>query len=495
MREIINQLKIGKKKEVLVIGEIMLDEYLIGNAERISSEAPIPVIKELSYEYCIGGAGNAAANCFEVGLKTTVVSIIGDSDFAGQKLVALFKDMKMSISGLIKSKERKTTYKKRIISKNQQLLCIDIEDVNPLSKNEFKLICDKIDQQLKPEMVVLISDYDRGLVTPELVSYVIKKASALNCLIMADPSGPNYEKYRGVHYIKPNLKEINEMVHCFNLNKDADLLKNGLAICKLLECKGLFVTLGEKGIQFVSPEKQVFSPTLAKEIYGLAGAGDTVFAYLTLGMSCNLPIETCLKLANKAAAVAVSHVKTYTVGLDELIDKEIEFSEKIYTEWSHVKIELDWQSLGNKKVVFTNGCFDILHAGHIHLLKDAKKMGDFLIVGLNSDESIKKLGKGQDRPINSFADRAIVIAALGMVDFVVEFNHSSPKELLEYLKPDIFVKGGDYAPEKVQDSELFRNFIDESEVVKKYGGVVKAVSLIAGLSTTNILKKINGNQI
>lgn len=495
MKEIINQLKASKKKEILVIGEIMLDEYMMGSAERISSEAPIPVIKEQSYEYCIGGAGNAAANCAEVGLKTTVISLVNDSDFAGQKLISLFKERKMPTNGLVRSKDRKTTYKKRILSKNQQLLCIDIEDSTLLSKSEFRALCDKIDQTIKPEMVILVSDYDRGMITAELISYIIKKASEFNCIIMADPSGPDYEKYKGIHYIKPNQRELSEMVDYFRLDPSADLIKNGIDICNIIKCEGLFVTLGEKGIQFISQDKQIASPTVAKEIYGLAGAGDTVFAYLALGISCSLPIKTCLVLANKAAAVAVSHVKTYSVGLDELIDKEIDFSEKIYTEWSHLKIELDWQSLGQKKVVFTSGCFDILHAGHVHLLKKAKKMGDILIVGLNSDESIKKLAKGADRPINSFTNRATVIAALGMVDFVVEFNNNSPKELLEYLKPDVFVKGGDYQSINAKNSELFKNFNNECETVKKYGGSIEMVDLVAGLSTTNILKKLNDNQI
>lgn len=492
MKEIINQLKLFKKKEVLVIGDVMVDEYVVGNVERISSEAPIPVVKEVSHDYCIGGAGNVAANCVEIGFKATIISIINDSDFAGQKILSLLKNSKMPISGIIKSKSRKTTHKKRIVSKNQQLLCLDSEDVKPLSKSELKLACEKIDLLMKPSMVILISDYDRGFITPEFVEYIIKKASILKCLVMVDPSGPDYLKYKGADYIKPNLKEFNEILSFLNLNVSNDIIKNGLEVCKKIQCKGLFVTMGERGIQYISPELRLNSPTQAKEIYGLAGAGDTVFAYLALCVSCNLPFDISLMIANKAAAIAVSHVRTYTVGLDELINKEIEFSEKIFTEWPHLKIELDWQSLGKKKVVFTSGCFDILHAGHVYLLKEAKKLGDILVVGINSDESIKRLGKGSGRPVNVFENRANIVAALGMVDFVVKFDQSSPKELLEYLRPDVFVKGGDYVASKnSKNDELFKNFIDECDVVKKYGGAIKMIELIPDLSTTNIIKKIN----
>lgn len=495
MKEIIDQLKSMKKREILVVGDVMLDEYIIGNAERISSEAPIPVVREQSHDYCIGGAGNAAANCLEIGFKVTVVSLINDTDFAGQKIISLLKEAKMPTSGLVKSKERRTTHKKRIVAKNQQLLCLDAEDAKSLTKNEFKSACEKIDLLLKPGMIVLISDYDRGFITQELVSYIIKRASMINCVVMVDPSGPDYSKYKGSHYIKPNLKEFNEMLDCLKLRSSDDLIKNALEVCKMLQCNGLFITMGENGIKFVSPDLLAHAPTQVKEICGLAGAGDTVFAYLALGISCNLPIDTCLRLANKAAAIAISHVRTYSVGLDELIDKDIEFSEKIFTEWSHLKIELDWQNLGKKNVVFTSGCFDILHAGHVYLLKEAKKLGDILVVGLNSDESIKRLGKAVGRPINSFINRATVIAALGSVDFVVEFDQSSPKTLLEYLKPDVFVKGGDYNLDNASESELIKKFIDECDAVKKYGGVIKTINLLPGFSTTNIIKKINSDQI
>ncbi|KKQ33432.1 MAG: Bifunctional protein HldE [candidate division TM6 bacterium GW2011_GWF2_37_49] len=496
MKEIINQLKLCKKKEVLVIGDVMVDEYVVGNVERISSEAPIPVVKEVSRDYCIGGAGNVAANCVEIGFKTTIISIINDSDFSGQKIISILKDAKIPMNGLVRSNDRKTTHKKRIVSKNQQLLCLDSEDVKPLSRSELKSACEKIDLLMKPGMLVLISDYDRGFITPEFVEYIIKRAAILKCLVMVDPSGPDYLKYKGAQYIKPNLKEFNEMLSVFNLNPNNDPIKNGVEVCKKLQCGGLFVTMGEKGIQYISPNLQVNSPTQATEIYGLAGAGDTVFAYLALCVSCNLSIDLSLIIANKAAAIAVLHVRTYSVSLDELINKEIDFSAKIFTEWSHLKIELDWQSFGKKNVIFASGCFDILHAGHVYLLKEAKKLGDILVVGINSDESVKMLGKGSGRPVNSFTNRANVIAALGMVDFVVQFDQSSPKELLEYLKPDVFVKGGDYIANKnTKNNELLKKFIEECDVVKKYGGLVKMVELVPNLSTTNIIKKINDAQV
>jgi D-beta-D-heptose 7-phosphate kinase/D-beta-D-heptose 1-phosphate adenosyltransferase len=480
MKEIINSLKCYHKRDVLILGDVILDEYLFGNVERVSSEAPIPVVNEQSYEYCLGGAGNAALNCFNIGLNTIFVSVIGKGDFAGRKVLSLLKNSNMLTAGLIESPERKTTLKKRVVVKNQQLICIDSESRNPLSEKELSLVTDKFDSLIKPGMLVLISDYDRGCITPELLQYVVLKAKALGCTLLVDPSGPDYFKYRGVNYIKPNLKEISEMISSFDLNEQDGLEVNGKHLCSLLDLDGVFVTLGEKGIKFISAEKVVSAPTQTKEIYGLAGAGDTVFAFIALGLSSNLTIETCLNLANKAAAIAISHVKTYVVSLDELLDRDMEYADKIYSDWAHLKIELDWQSRGKKKVVLTNGCFDILHAGHVHLLREAKKLGDILIVALNSDDSVKRLGKGAGRPINSLKDRAEVIAALGVVDFVVSFEQDTPEALLEYLKPDVFVKGGDY------DAE---NMIG-SDIVKRYGGKVKTINFLSGFSTTKIIKTI-----
>ncbi len=485
MKEIINYLKTCQKRDVLVVGDVMLDEYLFGHVERISSEAPIPVVREQSYEYCLGGAGNTALNCFEIGLNTTLLSLVGKEDFSGQKILSLLKRANMPVDGVIESSERQTTLKKRVVVKNQQLICIDSECTDPLSKDELNSVIEKVDKLLKSRMVVLISDYDRGFVTPELLSYIISKARSLDCLILVDPSGPDYLKYKGANYIKPNAKEVSEMIQSFGLSESDDIEVNARHICSLLDLDGMFVTLGEKGIKFVSKEKIISIPTQAKEIYGVVGAGDTVFAFIALGLSSNLSPEVYLKLANKAAAVAISHVKTYAVGLDELVDRDTEYTEKIFNDWAHLKIELDWQSMGKKKVVFTNGCFDILHAGHVHLLKEAKKLGDFLVVALNSDESVKNLGKGPGRPINSLKDRAEVIAALGVVDFVVSFDQHTPEELLKYLQPDVFVKGGDYNA----------NSMVGSDIVKSYGGVVKTIQFLSGFSTTQIVKKINENSI
>ncbi len=480
MKEIINNLKGYRKKDVLILGDVILDEYLFGNVERISSEAPVPIVSEQSYEYCLGGAGNAALNCFNIGLNTVFVSMIGKGDFAGRNVLSLLKNANMLTDGLIESSERKTTLKKRVVVKNQQLICIDSESRNPLTQGELDLVIDKFESLVKPGMLVLISDYDRGFITPELLQHVILKAKELGCILLVDPSGPDYFKYKGVNYIKPNLKEIGEMISAFGLDEQDGLEINAQHLCTLLDLDGIFVTLGEKGIKFISNDKVISAPTQTKEIYGLAGAGDTVFAFIALGLSSNLTIETCLKLANKAAAIAISHVKTYVVGLDELLDRDMEYTDKIYSDWAHLKIELDWQSRGKKKVVFTNGCFDILHSGHVHLLKEAKKLGDILIVALNSDSSVKRLGKGAGRPINSLKDRAEVIAALGVVDFVVSFEQDTPEELLEYLKPDVFVKGGDYNAE---------NMIG-SDIVKRYGGRVKTINFLSGFSTTKIIKTI-----
>lgn len=479
MKRLISELKLSPIKNALIIGDIMLDEYIFGQTNRISPEAPIPVVKVERSERSLGGAANVADNCRLIGFNVQLVGVIGNADRESTQILEMLQESSLDTNGIVKSSSRVTTCKQRIMSKSHQMLRIDCEDSVSLTTWEQDAIMNKIDILLKPHSIILISDYAKGVVTPQLISYVVQKARQLECIVMVDPKGPHFDKYQGVDYIKPNFKEFCEMLEFFGLRKEEPLIINARKLCAILSLQGIVITLGEKGIVFVSPTECIESPSFRREVHDITGAGDTVFAFLALGIAHKRTLHECLKLANAAAAVAVSHLKTYAVSLDELVDPSKEATEKIFYDWAKLKIELDWLRSEGRKIVFTNGCFDILHAGHIHILTEAKRFGDTLVVALNSDDSIKQL-KGKLRPIFSLEDRMALIAALGAVDFVVSFPQNTPAELLEYLRPDVLVKGGDYKVHEVVGYDLLTS----------YGGSVQIVDLIQGKSTTNALDRL-----
>lgn len=480
MKKMIMQLRAGGVKNILIIGDVMLDEYFFGSVSRISPEAPVPVLKSEHTDWSLGGAANVAANCKHIGFDVALVGLIGQQDYEGEKIVTMLHDLKISTAGIVRSCQRPTTCKKRFLAKNHQMLRMDSESCQGLSKKEFTDVVTAIDLLLKPSSMILISDYAKGVVSQELIDYVLERAQKLNCIVMVDPKGPNFEKYTGVDYLKPNAKEFAQIVDFFQLPANQSLEENGREICGLLDLKGLVVTMGEKGIVYIDQNRTVFSPAHKREVYDLTGAGDTVFAFLALGLANNFSIDECMKLANHAASVAVSHLKTYAVSLEELVDRSMEPAEKIYDDWALLKIELDWQRAEGKRVVFTNGCFDILHPGHMYTLKEAKKHGDILVVALNADESITRL-KGPSRPINNLEYRATMMSVIGFVDFVVSFQQDTPQALIEYLRPDVLVKGGDYKKEDI----VGYNFITS------YGGVVHVIDYLDGISTTAIIEKLS----
>ncbi len=476
MKNLINQIKKSSLKDIIVIGDVMLDEYIFGSVSRISPEAPVIVLKEEKKEWSLGGAANVALNCKHIGCNVNLVGIINDSDYAGKKILSMLADNGISASGLVQSSERVTTCKKRALNNSHQLLRIDTEDNKALSKKEFVSVLERISKLIKPNSVILVSDYAKGVVTKELLNNIIDLAAKNNCKVLVDPKDKIFEKYKNTNYIKPNYKEYCLMLDFYGLSVNDSIVKNGKIICEKLSLDGLIVTLGEKGIHFVSCNDDVFVPALKKEVYDLTGAGDTVFAFLALGLASGLQIKQSLKLANHAAGVAVSHLKTYAVNLDDLLDKNIYQTEKIFNDWTMLKVELDWLRLEGQKVVFTNGCFDLLHSGHLYLLNKAKALGDVLVVAINTDDSVKRY-KGDDRPIKTLQERINVMSALGMVDFVVPFSQDTPKELIEHLKPDVLVKGGDYKKDKIAGADF----------VLSNGGKVEVVDYQPNFSTTNLV--------
>ena len=483
MKKIVKSLidKIGSKR-VVIIGDVMLDEYVLGTVSRISPEAPIPVVKKVRDECCLGGAANVAANCKNIGLEVSLIGVVNTHDDAGKKVQNALHELGASLQGVVHSPRRVTTSKTRIMAGSQQCVRVDKEDTSVLSEKERRDLVLAFDASVRSGDVILFSDYAKGVLDKKLIEYLMKKSESLGCTILADPKGPDFSKYAGVHYLKPNLLEFTQMCNQFGLvHNEHTMVSNGRAICEKLKLKALIVTLGEKGICYISQEEEIFVPAYKKEVYDLSGAGDTVFAFLALAFAHNLSIRDALRISNKAASVAVSHLKTYAVNLHELLSDEQDFSNKIVYDWTRLKIELDWLRAEGKRVVFTNGCFDLLHSGHVHLLQEAKKRGDILLVALNSDNSVKRQGKGSDRPINTLHERSSIVVGIKGVDFVTSFDQDTPGKIIDYLMPDVVVKGGDYQREEIVGFDT----------MMRLGGEVYIVDLIPGRSTTGVVKKMN----
>jgi D-beta-D-heptose 7-phosphate kinase / D-beta-D-heptose 1-phosphate adenosyltransferase len=466
-------------KSVLVVGDLMLDEYIFGSVERISPEAPVPVLKKEKTTFSLGGAANVAKNCSKLGFNVALAGILNAYDSAGKKFLEILEQEKISEDFIVFSEDRPTTVKTRIISGTHQCLRVDQEKNCEKLYQEQEDLFQKISEAIERAEIILISDYAKGVIDEKTIKFVLEKSKDLNRTIIVDPKGPKFEKYHGVDYLKPNHKEFLQMAKAFGLAQENSIATNSRKIIENLGLKGLIVTVGANGMWFISKNETIFSAGIQREVFDLSGAGDTVLAFLAFAIANHITMDESLSLANRAASIAVSKPTTCAIGIDELI-LEISGNKKIFYDWKELKTKLvDLQTSG-KKIVITNGCFDILHNGHIHLLREAKKQGYALVVAVNSDASVKLQGKGPDRPINTLSERMEVIASLESVNFVTCFDEVMPHKIIEFLNPDILVKGSDYTKEKV---------VGYDHVTAK-GGYVHIVDLVPGKSTTKTLQKV-----
>lgn len=465
-----------KKPKLLVIGDLMIDHYLFGSCERISSEAPVQIVKVDSDNVVLGGAGNVVNNLTTLGAQADVISVIGDDTTSGE-LKTLLKDININMQYLLIQQGRTTSRKSRIIAFQQQVVRFDRESTDAISQHSQDYIIQTFKQIISNYDLVLLSDYNKGVLTTDLTQSLINIANKNGKKVLVDPKGANYSKYQGAYLLTPNKKEASIATN-INIKDDASLAQ---AISQLkLKCNldVSLITMGEEGVAIFDDELRMH-PTNAKEVFDVTGAGDTMIAALGFALACGYKIDDSIEFANLAAGVVVGKVGSATTTLNEII--EYESSANKSSSDVHIKTlkeitELSQQfKTKNKKIVFTNGCFDLLHAGHIHYLEAAKRFGDVLILGLNSDKSVTAL-KGKDRPINTQADRACLLAALEAVDYVVIFDEDTPYNLIQAIKPHTLVKGGDYEGKKVVGEDIVAE--------------LKLIKFTNGKSTTQTIQKI-----
>ena len=469
---------------VLVVGDLMLDRYFIGEVERISPEAPVPVILVKQQNERAGGAANVAANLAQLGVPTRLAGCVGN-DIDGQALLRLVNGMGIATDGVLLSSHRPTTTKTRMMGGHQQMLRLDQENRAPFNAEEAAQLEALVMQQLaaRPALIIL-SDYAKGVLAASLCSAFINEARKLNIPVLVDPKGHDYSKYRGATALTPNKRETAEACRVDANDNDA-LMQAAAELRKSLNLDFFAVTRGEEGISVIGDDTVLHIPATAKQVFDVSGAGDTVIATLAAGLIGGLDAPEAFHLANIAAGVVVGKVGTVPIAQEELLQalltqESAAQADKICDLPSLKARVLNWRKHG-ERIVFTNGCFDLLHAGHVTYLEAARKTGDRLVLGLNTDRSVRAL-KGPTRPVIHELDRARVLAALEAVDAVILFDDDTPLALIEAIRPDVLVKGSDYSENEV---------VGGAEV-KSWGGRIALIPIVPGRSTSGIIEKLAG---
>ena len=455
----------------------MIDHYLWGSSERISPEAPVQVIDIKSESAVLGGAGNVINNLYTLGAKVDVISVIGDCD-ASKELKELLLAIKVDTQNLITQKDRVMSKKSRIISGHQQVVRFDIESTSEISHKSQIALLDIFKKIINNYDVILLSDYGKGVLTFNLTQSLIMIANENEKKLLVDPKGLDYSKYKGAYLLTPNKKEASEATHS-NINDKETLIHAIRSLKEECNLDVSLITLSEEGVAVFDNELRIH-PTVAKEVFDVTGAGDTVLASLGFSLACGENIDEAVKFANLASGVVVGKIGSSTASLNEIIEYESSLNKSSSDEhiksWNEISSIINELKNKKRKIIFTNGCFDIVHIGHVKYLEKAKSFGDILIVGLNSDESIRRL-KGENRPINTQSDRAYILASLEVVDYLVIFNEDTPLELIKLIKPDILVKGADYEGKIVVGQNIAKE--------------LKLVKFIDGKSTTKIIEMLN----
>jgi len=454
----------------------MIDKYLWGDCNRISPEAPVQIINVSKETEVLGGAGNVAHNLVTLGSNVEVLSIIGGCKISNE-LKKLFKQINLGTDYLIEQRDRITSKKTRIISSQQQVIRYDIESDEDVSIVSEKKLIDIYKSIIKKFDLIILSDYGKGVVTNNVAQEVIKVANSYEIKVIVDPKGSDYSKYTSAYLLTPNKKEASDATG-INISDEKSLKDALIQLKDFCKLHTSLITLSEDGIAIFDDQFRSH-PTVAKEVFDVTGAGDTVIAALGYALAAKQDIDSAVVLANLSAGVVVGKIGSATTSFEEIIRYESLLNnssceENIMSLEKFTEI-LEGLRMSKKKIVFTNGCFDILHMGHVKYLEKAKKLGDILVVGINSDDSVKRL-KGENRPINTLDDRCCLIASLKSVDYVIPFENDTPIELITAIVPDTLVKGGDYKDKEVVGEEIAKELV--------------LIDFLHGRSTSNTISRI-----
>ena len=471
-----------RAQRVIVLGDLMLDRYITGDVERISPEAPVPVLKVAEEIETPGGAANVAQNIRALGSRVTLIGVTG-RDPEGKRLRQTLRETGIGTGGMVTDASVNTTVKTRLMSSNQQIARVDYETRAPISPIAEKAIMAKLEKAIKggKSDALIISDYAKGALTDNVLSHAIQLSKKTGILTVVDPKGDDFRKYRGADAITPNKRET-ETASGIEITDNRTLASAARKVLKLTHTGCVLITRGRDGITYLSKSgKPVTVQSVAKEVYDVTGAGDTVVSTFTLAFAASGALKESVQIANAAAGISVGRLGASQVTAKELtahFENPDSSESKILPADALSKRLTAHRSRGDK-VVFTNGCFDLFHTGHLKLLTEAAKLGDVLVVAINSDSSVRKL-KGSGRPFVKEEARAKLLSALDCVSYLTAFSEETPLNLIKKLKPDVLVKGGDY---KARD-------VVGGDVVRSTGGTVKIIPLIEGVSTTSLAGKI-----
>ena len=467
--------------KVLVVGDLMVDEYLWGETDRISPEAPVQVVSVKNEDYTLGGAGNVVNNLVSLGATVSVAGAIG-ADRHGKRLQEMFNELGVDTEGIVQEQGRSTTRKKRIIAANQHVLRLDWETTYEISDQTLEKIIQFVGEKISETKVVLISDYGKGLITRPLLSKLAAVTQKHKKITIADPKGLDFSKYSGLSLLTPNRKEA-ALAAGIEIVDESTLSLAAARILDAAKLEKVLITCGKNGmVLFSRGKKPYIIKTKIRQVYDVSGAGDTVVAVLGLAVASGFSFEEGAVLANTAAGIVVGKVGTATVSKKEITDAikphPDKFSSKQKTFPELLPLSRELKRKG-KKIVLTNGCFDLLHAGHINLFAESKKNGDVLVVAIDDDDSVRAI-KGMGRPVIKAKDRVRILSALDSIDYVVVFSSEELKKLIEFIRPDILTKGGNYTAEEVAGRKT----------VEQFGGRVVLIPAVENISSTGIIHNI-----
>lgn len=472
---------LGRRPTILVVGDIMCDVYLWGTVERISPEAPVPVFECTGRQHVLGGAANVAANLHALGCQVHVLGVVG-ADATGRQVRELLRSQGMDDAWLLEDTTRPTTEKTRLMAYQQQMLRLDQESRIPLAPDLAARVVDAGATLMAAVDGVICSDYSKGVCTAAVLKPLFAAAHAAGRPIVVDPKMRDFALYRGATVLTPNVAEV-ERASGMAVDSPNTLAQSVAVLLQRSQASAILVTRGQDGMAlFHPPQAPVYIPARAREVYDVTGAGDTVVAAFTMALLSGGSFGDAARLANTAAGIVVGKVGTAVVAPEELRaalrEEAMTGGHKVLPR-EELAMALQYHRQRGERIVFTNGCFDLLHVGHIHYLQHARTLGDRLVVGLNDDASVRQL-KGAGRPLIPQAERARILAALACVDYVTVFGEPTPLALIKHVRPDVLVKGGDYTPETV---------VGRAEV-EVYGGTVHIAPYVSGVSTTAIVDSI-----